>query len=69
MVRWSAVDQQVTMVHSADGLPSKDAAAALGEIADSSARDALVGRARDDDPDVRKTVRWALQQIEARANP
>ncbi|MEZ2204135.1 HEAT repeat domain-containing protein [Bradyrhizobium japonicum] len=51
-----------------DELPSlrKEAAAALGEIADPAARDALVARARDDDPDVRKTVSWALQQIAAR---
>ncbi|UQR61330.1 HEAT repeat domain-containing protein [Bradyrhizobium sp. C-145] len=52
-------------------LPSlrKDAAAALGEIADPSARDALVARSRDDDPDVRKTVSWALGQIRARVSP
>ena len=41
----------------------KEAAAALGEIADPSARPALEAAGDDLDPDVRKNVRWALQQI------
>lgn len=41
----------------------KEAAAALGEIGDASSRPDL-GAAQDDpDPDVRKTVRWALKQL------
>jgi HEAT repeat protein len=41
----------------------KEAAAALGEIAHPSARPHLEARIDDPDPDVRKLVRWALQQI------
>ena len=45
------------------GLFSGYAAAALGEIADPSSRDALMAHASDADPDVRKTVRWALTKL------
>ncbi|RUW58504.1 HEAT repeat domain-containing protein, partial [Mesorhizobium sp. M4B.F.Ca.ET.049.02.1.2] len=41
----------------------KEAAAALGEIADPSSRDALTAQVGDADPDVRKTVRWALTRL------
>jgi HEAT repeat protein len=41
----------------------KEAAAALGEIADPSVRDALMEHVSDADPDVRKTVRWALTRL------
>ena len=41
----------------------KEAAAALGEIADPSVRDALMEHISDADPDVRKTVRWALTRL------
>ena len=40
----------------------KEAAAALGEIADPSAISALESTLRTD-PDVRKNIRWALGQI------
>jgi HEAT repeat protein len=48
-----------------DELPSlrKDAAAALGDIADPRAREALTARIEDADPDVRKTVIWALSRL------
>ena len=42
----------------------KEAAAALGEIADASGRPYLEAVEDDPDPDVRKTVRWALTQID-----
>jgi HEAT repeat protein len=42
----------------------KEAAAALGEIADPRAKPHLEGVANDPDPEVRKNARWALQQIE-----
>jgi HEAT repeat protein len=42
----------------------KEAAAALGEIADPLARAALAERADDPDPDVRKTVRWAIGRVD-----
>jgi len=42
----------------------KEAAAALGEIADRSALPHLENLVDDPDPDVRKNVRWALTQIE-----
>lgn len=42
----------------------KEAAAALGEIGDSAARAGLEAAANDPDPDVRKTVRWALQRLQ-----
>lgn len=41
----------------------KEAAAALGEIADTSARTHLEDHADDPDPDVRKNVQWALKRI------
>jgi HEAT repeat protein len=41
----------------------KEAAAALGEIANPSARPLLEPYSDDPDPDVRKLVRWALQTI------
>jgi HEAT repeat protein len=44
----------------------KEAAAALGEIADPAAEPFLVLVANDSDPEVRKNARWALQQIVAR---
>jgi HEAT repeat protein len=44
----------------------KEAAAALGEIADPAAEPFLVLVANDHDPEVRKNARWALQQIVAR---
>ena len=44
----------------------KEAAAALGEIADPTAEPFLVLIANDPDPEVRKNSRWALQQIAAR---
>jgi vesicle coat complex subunit len=44
----------------------KEAAAALGEIADPSAERFLDAVRDDPDPDVRKNVRWALQQISAK---
>ena len=43
----------------------KEAAAALGEIADSDGDVYLALVANDPDPDVRKNARWALQQIAA----
>ena len=43
----------------------KESAAALGEIADPVARIALEAHGTDPDPDVRKTVRWALGRIAA----
>ena len=43
----------------------KEAAAALGEIADPAARAGLEGGAGDPDPDVRKTARWALGRLAA----
>ena len=43
----------------------KEAAAALGEIADPAAEPYLVLVANDPDPEVRKNARWALQQIAA----
>jgi vesicle coat complex subunit len=44
----------------------KEAAAALGEIADRDGEAYLVMVADDPDPDVRKNARWALQQIAAK---
>jgi vesicle coat complex subunit len=44
----------------------KEAAAALGEIADAAAEPYLVLVANDPDPEVRKNARWALQRIAAR---
>jgi HEAT repeat protein len=44
----------------------KEAAAALGEIADPAAEPYLALVANDSDPEVRKNSRWALQQIAAR---
>ena len=44
----------------------KEAAAALGEIADPSGEPFLALVAGDTDPEVRKNSRWALQQIAAR---
>ena len=44
----------------------KEAAAALGEIADPAAEPYLDAVRDDPDPDVRKNVRWALAQISAR---
>ena len=44
----------------------KEAAAALGEIADPAAEPFLVLVANDPDPEVRKNARWALQQVVAR---
>ena len=44
----------------------KEAAAALGEIADPTAEPFLALVANDPDPEVRKNSRWALQQIAAR---
>jgi HEAT repeat protein len=44
----------------------KEAAAALGEIADSDGEPYLALIADDGDPDVRKNARWALQQIAAK---
>ena len=41
----------------------KEAAAALGEIGDASSRPHLEAAQDDPDPDVRKTVRWALKQL------
>jgi HEAT repeat protein len=41
----------------------KEAAAALGEIGDVSSRPHLEAAQDDPDPDVRKTVRWALKQL------
>jgi HEAT repeat protein len=41
----------------------KEAAAALGDIADPRARVALAARSSDSDPDVRKTVAWALSRL------
>ncbi|MDU6242703.1 MAG: hypothetical protein E6614_27725, partial [Bradyrhizobium sp.] len=35
----------------------------LGEIADPASREALATRAQDADPDVRKTVAWALGRL------
>ncbi|MEC8199206.1 MAG: HEAT repeat domain-containing protein, partial [Pseudomonadota bacterium] len=43
----------------------KDAAAALGEIADAGALPYLEKALGDPDPEVRKNVRWAIGQIEA----
>jgi HEAT repeat protein len=43
----------------------KEAAAALGEIADLAAKPALEAVADDPDPEVRKNARWALQRIAA----
>jgi HEAT repeat protein len=44
----------------------KEAAAALGEIANPEAEPFLALVANDPDPEVRKNSRWALQQIAAR---
>ena len=44
----------------------KEAAAALGEIANPAAEPFLALVANDPDPEVRKNSRWALQQIAAR---
>jgi HEAT repeat protein len=44
----------------------KEAAAAMGEIADPAAEPFLALIADDPDPEVRKNARWALQQIAAR---
>jgi HEAT repeat protein len=44
----------------------KEAAAALGEIANTAAEPFLALVANDSDPEVRKNSRWALQQIAAR---
>jgi HEAT repeat protein len=44
----------------------KEAAAALGEIADPAGEPFLALVAGDSDPEVRKNSRWALQQIAAR---
>jgi HEAT repeat protein len=44
----------------------KEAAAALGEIANADAEPFLALVANDPDPEVRKNSRWALQQIAAR---
>jgi hypothetical protein len=44
----------------------KEAAAALGEIADPDGEAFLALVANDPDPDVRKNARWALQQVAAR---
>ena len=41
----------------------KEAAAALGEIADPLASAALERHLDDPDPDVRKNLRWALQRV------
>jgi HEAT repeat protein len=41
----------------------KEAAAALGEIGDAPSRPRLEAAQDDPDPDVRKTVRWALKQL------
>jgi HEAT repeat protein len=47
----------------------KEAAAALGEIADPSVLRTLKKYSDDPDPDVRKNVRWAIGRIETvRAN-
>jgi HEAT repeat protein len=46
----------------------KEAAAALGEIADPAARIALERRADDADPEVRKTVYWALGRLGGQQN-
>ncbi|MEO1544506.1 MAG: HEAT repeat domain-containing protein, partial [Pseudomonadota bacterium] len=43
----------------------KETAAALGEIAASGSEHYLTPYQDDDDPDVRKTVRWALGQLHA----
>jgi HEAT repeat protein len=43
----------------------KEAAAALGEIADPAAEPFLVLVANDPDPEVRKNARWGLQRIAA----
>jgi HEAT repeat protein len=43
----------------------KEAAAALGEIADAAAEPYLVLVANDPDPEVRKNARWGLQRIAA----
>ena len=42
----------------------KEAAAALGAIKDPSSRQALLTVADDPDADVRKNVRWALQELD-----
>jgi HEAT repeat protein len=41
----------------------KDAAAALGDIADPRAREPLIARVGDPDPDVRKAIVWALGRL------
>ena len=41
----------------------KEAAAALGEIADPAAAPHLEAVVNDPDPEVRKNARWAIQQI------
>jgi HEAT repeat protein len=41
----------------------KEAAAALGEIAQPAAMPYLKAHLDDPDPDVRKNLRWALRQI------
>ena len=43
----------------------KEAAAALGEIAHSSALSYLEKAEGDPDPDVNKNIRWAIDQIKA----
>jgi Vesicle coat complex, various subunits len=43
----------------------KDAAAALGEIADAGALPYLEKALGDPDPEVRKNARWAIGRIEA----
>jgi len=42
----------------------KEAAAALGAIKEPSSREALLAVADDPDADVRKNVRWALQELD-----
>ncbi|MGX5805907.1 HEAT repeat domain-containing protein [Bradyrhizobium sp. Arg314] len=41
----------------------KEAAAALGEITDPGSREAMASQVADPDPNVRKTVRWALDRL------
>jgi HEAT repeat protein len=45
----------------------KEAAAALGEIADPAAQPLLESVVNDPDPEVRKNARWAIQQCRGAA--